>query len=683
MIYRLNNINKTYVSKKNKKEALNIDSLEFSNNGLVFIVGESGCGKTTLLNLLSLQDQPTSGTIEFKGSDVAQFSTTQKDNIRNKEIGLVFQELNLIETLNVYDNIALPLELGNQKVEKEQIVELIKNLGLEEEVLFKRVDELSGGQQQRVAIARCLIKNPSIILADEPTGSLDPSNSTNIIKLLKDISKDKLVIVVSHNHTLANKYADRLIKIEKGKIISDKTKNNTSDILTDDNKELCNKKCRIPFRRKLFFAKNNLKHSIMKLIFSSISLIISLTSVLIVTSVFDFNYDKEVANCLDKYSPYARMFYGYTTGEGAVYNYNEITREQKIEIYREVYGISEVLKDVDSIYSREIKSVIAKNLLVDSYIGSFNTVQQMGLNPIGSLQEGQNELLVSFDLFRNYGSILIGEPVVVNDYESCFNYIGKEIEFSHGKYKISGFYDPLNDLSKSYLLNDPDNGTGIDWNAEVKRYSVIINNKDFDDYLAYCDSRGFSSEYFYTRFLFPCTGEKYSDLMKNNAFNLHDACYDKLNKNGPFLYVETQYDSIVMSYDSKIGECEYILYGILICFTLIAFFNLLSYIDSIVDYTKQDTKIMRSLGTSFGETFGIYSIQNLLSLVWIALPSIALQIPLLKALNQATIDEFYLIINIFNFNPLIVLLLVAITYGICELFVFLSLKIVYRKKKII
>lgn len=218
----LKNITKIYQSKKQQVTALDGVDLCFNETGMVFVTGKSGSGKTTLLNVIGGLDDFTSGDILIKGKSVKDFSGADYDNYRNTHIGFIFQEFNLLDNLTIEKNLNLAMKLQGKQASSAEVDEILKKVDLYD-VAGRRPQELSGGQRQRVAIARALIKSPSIIMADEPTGALDTENGTQVISLLKELSKEKLVIVVSHDLELADKYADRIIHIKDGKVDSDLT----------------------------------------------------------------------------------------------------------------------------------------------------------------------------------------------------------------------------------------------------------------------------------------------------------------------------------------------------------------------------------------------------------------------------------------------------------------------------
>lgn len=214
------NLSKIYnKNKKNECKALKNVSFNFDNKGIVFIVGKSGSGKSTLLNILGGLDSCTSGSVYFNKQKISSFTQKELEIYRNNNVGFIFQDYCLIESMSVYENVELALSVQGVK-DHDAIVQTIKDVGLQNKT-DTPVNLLSGGQKQRVAIARAIVKKPSIILADEPTGNLDSKTTKQIFSILKKISNEQLVVVISHNLNDANKYADRIIEINEGQIVSD------------------------------------------------------------------------------------------------------------------------------------------------------------------------------------------------------------------------------------------------------------------------------------------------------------------------------------------------------------------------------------------------------------------------------------------------------------------------------
>jgi len=211
-------LKKYYGVKPNITKALDGISLSVEAGEFVAIVGTSGSGKSTLLNMIGGLDVPTSGKVIVDGKDLSKLKDEQLTVFRRRKIGFVFQNYNLVPVLNVYENIALPVELDGDKVDKKFMLEVIKMLALEDK-LNNMPNNLSGGQQQRVAIARALVSKPAIVLADEPTGNLDSHTSNDVLSLLKVTSQKfhQTLVMITHNNEIAQ-LADRIIRIEDGKI---------------------------------------------------------------------------------------------------------------------------------------------------------------------------------------------------------------------------------------------------------------------------------------------------------------------------------------------------------------------------------------------------------------------------------------------------------------------------------
>lgn len=218
----LTGITKEYQAGNTKVQALKGIDLHFRKNEFVCILGPSGCGKTTMLNILGGLDRYTSGDLVINGKSTKNFTDRDWDTYRNRSIGFVFQSYNLIPHQTVLSNVELALTLsGVSKAERRRrAIEMLNKVGLGDQ-LNKKPTQMSGGQMQRVAIARALVNNPDILLADEPTGALDSETSVQIMEILKEISKDKLIIMVTHNGQLAEQYANRVIRLLDGKIIDD------------------------------------------------------------------------------------------------------------------------------------------------------------------------------------------------------------------------------------------------------------------------------------------------------------------------------------------------------------------------------------------------------------------------------------------------------------------------------
>ena len=219
---KINSLSKEYIMGDNKLLALNEVNISINEGEFVSIMGSSGSGKSTLMNIIGCLDVPTNGDYFYRENNISSYSSNQLAELRNKDIGFIFQNFNLLPRLNALENVILPL-LYSGKTFKERntlALEALENVGLSDRI-YHRPNQLSGGQQQRVSIARAIAGSPKLILADEPTGSLDSKTSLEIMKILNNLnSKGITIVLVTHEDDIAN-YGSRIIKMKDGKIIED------------------------------------------------------------------------------------------------------------------------------------------------------------------------------------------------------------------------------------------------------------------------------------------------------------------------------------------------------------------------------------------------------------------------------------------------------------------------------
>lgn len=351
----LKGVCKTYRSGKGAQTQALVDvSLTFPDKGLVFVLGKSGCGKSTLLNVIGGLDKPDSGEISVMGRSSKDFSPTDFDSYRNTFVGFVFQEYNLLEEFTVEDNIAVASELQGKKRDRAEIADILKKFELEG-LERRKPNTLSGGQKQRVAIARALVKNPRIILADEPTGSLDSDTGKEVFNILKKLSEEKLVIVVSHDREFAETYADRIVEMKDGKVVEDyslvsgehvPSEAGTERAYTDEEKKLI--RSRLPFRHALRMGAGGIKAKPVRLVFT----IILTAMAFIFFGVFSTLalYDKEAVTekaITDHDIPFIKYGNGYI--------------EKEI-----VYGVKNA--DERFVYLRESESVVPTNMTEEEYL---------------------------------------------------------------------------------------------------------------------------------------------------------------------------------------------------------------------------------------------------------------------------------------------------------------------------
>lgn len=254
---QLKNITKTYKTGDFKQTALNKINIKFRKNEFVAILGPSGSGKTTLLNIIGGLDRYDSGDLIINNKSTKKFKDLNWDFYRNNCIGFIFQSYNLISHINVLENVEMSTILSgySKKKRRKKAIEALEKVGLKDHI-YKKPNQLSGGQMQRVAIARSLVNDPDIILADEPTGALDTKTSKQIMDLISEIAKDKLVIMVTHNPELAKQYASRVIEFQDGEILKD---SNPIKEKEDSSDKFKIKKTSMSYKSALSLSFNNLK----------------------------------------------------------------------------------------------------------------------------------------------------------------------------------------------------------------------------------------------------------------------------------------------------------------------------------------------------------------------------------------------------------------------------------------
>lgn len=385
----IKNIYKSYGLKDSKYSVLKDINLSFRPNEFVAILGPSGSGKTTLLNILGGLDQYDSGDLIINGKSTKKFKDKDWDSYRNKSVGFIFQSYNLISHISILNNVEMCLTLRNtsKSVARKKAIEALERVGLKDHI-HKKPNQLSGGQMQRVAIARALVNNPDIILADEPTGALDSKTSTQIMELIKDISKDKLVIMVTHNENLADIYASRIIKLSDGVIISDsnpyETKEET-DLYTLP-------KTKMSLLTALGLSLNNIKTKKGRTLLTSFAAsigIIGISLVLALSNGFQIQIDDFEKNTLTQMPI-------YITPEAT-----DLKREMALEL-----GNGEDEYPSDNIIKKYQYTVANahKNKITSDYINYINSINNDYLNGIGYGYNANMNVIIKndkIDYFNN------------------------------------------------------------------------------------------------------------------------------------------------------------------------------------------------------------------------------------------------------------------------------------------
>ena len=495
----LKNISKIYTrNQSDDVVALNDVSISFPEKGFVSILGASGSGKTTLLNIIGGLDTPTSGDLIVDGLNTSTFKSKDWDSYRNNKIGFVLQNCYLLSHLNVRDNIAIKLQINRQKADKieEMVDKALEEVGLTDKK-YDHPKSLSGGQKQRVAIARAIVGNPTVILADEPTGALDSKTGFQIMEILKKLSKHHLVVMVTHNNEYASKYADRVIELKDGAIISD-----SNPLEIKDEKEIKElSKVSIPASTTIKWGFKNL---IIKK-FSTISIIVAASLglagvglILSISSGVRTAFAKAEARAFSKY-PVQISSYSKQSSEGSAEQYVEYTTEQNVFVDYSGYAKQEHFNYMSSNFLGYMSNMPKKNYYVsyESSVTSFNIFTQV------------ND--TTYRKVSSTGSLFykgIDNLDFINDQYDCL-----KGSFPTGEHEIALVVDTYNRVDVSYLYS-----LGFDVNT-----AVISDMKfSFDEVLGKTYRYVPNDNYYY----YDSVSDKYKTLAISSAEFYNSSTYD-------------------------------------------------------------------------------------------------------------------------------------------------------------
>lgn len=421
----LKNIKKSYVTGNFTQIALNGVSLNFRKSEFVSILGPSGSGKTTCLNIIGGLDNYESGDLIINGKSTKQFKDSDWDAYRNNSIGFIFQSYNLIGHLSILSNVEMGMTLSgvSTKEKRRKALEVLDRVGLKEHV-HKKPNQLSGGQMQRVAIARALANDPDIILADEPTGALDTKTSVQIMELIKDIAKDKLVIMVTHNPDLAKEYSDRIVEFRDGNVISD---SNPLDEEKSDNTYNI-KKTSMNFFTALKLSGQNIRTKKWRTLLTAFASSIGIIGIALILSLSN-GFDKQIDTFeSDTLSGFPIMI-SQTTAEMDIETINSLANTKDKEGN---YPDTNVIYPYNSIE----KTIVHENKLTEEYVNYIENIDKSLLSGIGytrllnmnllKLEDGIVKSVSSQDI--NFSSY----PVNLNEDEE--SYLEKNYGLLSGEY---------------------------------------------------------------------------------------------------------------------------------------------------------------------------------------------------------------------------------------------------------
>ena len=495
----IKNINKSYRVGDFEQKVLKDVSIKFRKSEFVAILGHSGSGKTTLLNLIGGLDRYDSGDIVINGKSTKNFKDKEWDAYRNNSIGFIFQSYNLIGHISILDNVEMGMTLSgiSKKTRRKKAIEALNRVGLGSHI-HKKPNQLSGGQMQRVAIARALANDPDIILADEPTGALDSSTSKSIMDLIKEISKDKLVIMVTHNEDIANEYASRIIRLSDGEILEDS--NPVKNI--KDNSDYHLKKTAMSFITALNLSLRNIitkKGRTLLTAFASSIGIIGIALILSLSNGFDKQIEKFENDTLTNYPitisrgtmEGTEEVMNSFTNSGGTYPSNKFVYKQKIDLEKLTH-----INNIDEEYMKYLDNI--DKSLIDGI--SYTRLSVMNIN---LLVKGKKTKMVNFGTSMNS---IITIPKTFNNEK---NYLTTNYDLLYGAYP-SRATDVLlvvssdNEVSEKVLEN-----LGFDINDEKFSFDDIIGKE-----LVYVINDNLYSKIKY--------GDKTIYMMKNNYDELYD-----------------------------------------------------------------------------------------------------------------------------------------------------------------
>ena len=448
-ILRLSNISKKYKLEDSKQRVvLDNISLMFPSCGLVSIVGKSGSGKSTLLNIASCMDDPTNGCLYYMNDNMQKWSEKRKEQYRKNEIGMVFQSYHLLENETCLYNIMLPALIDGKTQKEAEIAakSLLKSINFPENLYKSLVKNLSGGEKERIAILRSLINDPKIIFADEPTGALDTKNSVAVMELLKTVSRDRLVILVSHNEKLVRKYSNQIIHLVDGRI---------SEV--EDIKPIDKNVSQKPIKKKLSKNKwtthlsiSNFKRRIIRNIVSIDSLVVGLTSSMLIMGFANGSHKSIEANSYNQLNYGVVTFYKETTQ--SIPNSKMSLVQMSRPSYGEILSFNDSFKDF---YFEPNTDALVPTYPLIKY--EEKTLEDLSYNPIYSfLDESIDKSLLIKGSISEEESL---NEVLIN--KKCYDYLKKELNVEpiglelslHSDYENHYYYDS-NKVITDYFIYD-------------------------------------------------------------------------------------------------------------------------------------------------------------------------------------------------------------------------------------
>lgn len=670
--------------------ALSGVSFELPEKGMVFLLGKSGSGKTTLLNVLSGLDSFDEGCVEVNGKNLKDFSAKELENYRNHTCGIVFQDYNLLPELSVGENIALSLELRGEKNTGEKVKEVLNQVELSG-YENRKVKELSGGQKQRVAIARAIAKNPEIVFADEPTGALDEETGKGILALLKELSKDRLVVVVSHDEEFAREYGDRIIELSDGKIVSDSAPLSDS---SSEEKPLEVGKTHLPFRSALKVGCGNFKFHPIRLIATVLVAVISFSCLAVVLNIATADtveayakamYENLQYSIIDKIECYSPEGYHQNSLDGLLSGPAVFSREVPMtaadikqiedlskttlvkmqfrfgsELFEYQKHVAEDLNKIKKLFNAGDERCFG--LVSDGFaVVDRQVCDKYGLSFVGRLPQNDTEVAINdcmLNMYLECGIMDDGEAFEINSAEDI---LGHKIPIEVGNSSITKSY-----TITAVVYTGCGNDCGhwdekASWNHNTGYFAApyytdmtyFFHEKIFvhESFLPECSVAlcPFPSDYDdflnFTKYMV----ETFSTSKKD--YQNQPVCYDFINR------YSTQYVRFC-SFSTETRRGFLYLSGI---FFVISLLLLTNFIATLIRGQMKEIGILSSMGAGFQKTLFIYFLGALVPCLAVFLLSSIGMFGGVAWYNAWMSSEFELVFNLISVNPLFFLMLLALS----------------------
>lgn len=642
--------------------AVNNLNLILPSKGLIFIVGKSGSGKTTLLNLLGGMDTSDNGEIEVFNEKITDFNEYKLNEYRNLEVGFVFQEYLLLDKLSAKKNIEIALKLHGKRMDNTKANDLFTLLeinGLEE----KPIEELSGGQKQRVAIARALVKEPNLILADEPTGALDSKTGIEIFKILKKISENRLVIVVSHDMDCAKTYGDRIIELSNGKIVKDKTITDINNDFRGQGKKTINSFLLLDAH---YFSSKVIKYR--KVRFYS-ALLLSLFTLILMGVVLSYTtFDKNklfIQSMYESKNDYLQVYKGSLKEE-------DILSLEKDFPNHDIYNVYNVLEAESNLLNEFIflcDKLTDKPYYQHSYIGESIEIDSDVANSLnfkllaGNYPETYNEIVITdfiYSYFKDLGykDNETFEVTVINSYSDLIgkNFGSKYMFDKFGGFTISGiistnFDHKMYEVLKSDVIYDDINSTlssRIQTGAESKLYF----KKGFhDDLITFGDLDNDNKPYSLVISLNNVLNEDIKLFKHLDTYSIDDEYY----------YMNEISEQIERA-SNLLVEINVIFLIIIVIVAITSFLLLFNSFSTTISDETRTIQILRLLGASKKNLIKIFFSKSLMALIILVIMSPLFSMLLVNIINNTLKVTFHLHFTLFSFGiiPTVIMILFSI-----------------------